>query len=366
MQNKQLYKIPKKPWLSVIIPIYNAEQYIGACLNSIATQTFKNYEVIMVDDGSTDNSSDICRKMSQSDYRFKYHRIENCGALGARLYGMDKVRGEYFTFCDADDYYCHSKAFEILYYKAGRIKEPFSFIQFSNHRKFNHLGKTDKCVARDMYIDADRFYTDEYPLLLCSNWEGSHLSVNVWNKLYDRSLIDCTRPLNAGIRMFWGEDQVMNIFMLQKITGAYYLPDPLYVYREFTGGTSKFSMTTMEDLNTIKTYQLAFLDQKGYSDTGKILKYLYAEIAAWSALYIRETAEYLDEQQLELHINNMLNLPTFIKAGEYYSNHPEAWDEAEMIRRRHVQDYLEYARREEKKGLRARLIKNMKQIYKSI
>lgn len=366
MQNKQLYKIPKRPWLSVVIPIYNAEQYIRFCLKSIAAQTFKNYEVIMVDDGSIDKSSGICEKMSQNDYRFKYYRIENRGALGARLYGMDKVQGEYFTFCDADDYYGTSRAFEILYHKAGIIKEPFSFIQFSNHRKFNHLSKIDKCVARDMYIDVDRFYSDEYPQLLCSNWEGAHLSVNVWNKLYNKSLIDNILPLNAAIRMFWGEDQVMNIFMLQKISGAYYLSDPLYVYREFTGGTSKFSMTTMEDLNTIKTYQLAFLAQKDHLDTDKVLKYLYAEIAAWSALYIREAAKHLDERQLKLHINNMLNLPTFIKAREYYSNHPEAWDEAEMIRKGNIQDYLEYAGREEKKGLKARLIKELKQVYKSI
>lgn len=354
------------PWLSIVIPIYNAAQYLDMCLKSISTQTFSNYEVILVDDGSTDNSSDICKKISRTDNRFKYHRIENGGALRARLYGMDKTQGKFITFCDADDYYATRRAFEILYNKAGRIKEPFSFIQFSHYGKFNHLGKIYRCVEHDIFIDSDRFYSDEYPLLLCSKWEGAHLSVNVWNKLYDRSLIDNIRSLNASMRMFWGEDQVMNIFMLQKIAGAYYLSDPLYVYRELTGGTSKFSMTTMEDLNNIKTHQLAFLDQKGHSDTDKILKYLYAEIAAWSAFYIREAAEYLDEQQLELHIKNMLNLPTFIKAGEYYSNHPEAWDEAEMIRRRHVQDYLEYARREDKKGLKARLLKNMKQIYKSI
>lgn len=359
-------KTSDNPWLSIVIPIYNSDRYLDECLKSITAQTFNNYEVILVDDGSSDNSSDICKKISQTENRFKYYRIENGGVVRARLYGIDKTRGKYITFCDADDYYANKRAFEILYYKASEIKEPFSFIQFSFYRKFNHLGKRVRCVGRDTYINSDRFYFDEYPQLLCNNWKGAHLNSYVWNKIYDRNLIDNILSIDVERRLFWGEDLVINMFMLQTIVGAYYLPDSLYVYREFTGGTCKFSMTTMEDLNVIKSFQLAFLAQKGHSDADKILKCLYAEIAAWSAFYIKEAADYLDKRQLELHINNMLKLPMFIKAREYYSNHPEAWDEAEMIKRGQVGEYMEYAEREKKVDLKKRLLKKLKRVYKSI
>lgn len=91
------------PKLSIIIPVYNAEKYITKCLDSILSQSFKDYELILVNDGSKDNSGTICEQYKLNDSRiFVYHQL-NCGVSKARNRGLEAARGEFITFIDADD-----------------------------------------------------------------------------------------------------------------------------------------------------------------------------------------------------------------------------------------------------------------------
>lgn len=91
--------------LSVIVPVYNVEQYLVKCLTSLKNQTFSDYEVILVDDGSRDNSAQICQEfVKQAPTKFKYFRKENGGLSDARNYGMQYATGQYLAFIDADDY----------------------------------------------------------------------------------------------------------------------------------------------------------------------------------------------------------------------------------------------------------------------
>lgn len=94
----------KDSLISIVIPIYNAEKYLEECLNSIKNQTYKNFEVIMVNDGSKDDSETICKRFSEDDTRFRYLKKENGGVSSARNLGLDNVEGDYITFIDADDW----------------------------------------------------------------------------------------------------------------------------------------------------------------------------------------------------------------------------------------------------------------------
>ena len=89
--------------ISIIIPVYNAEKYLDKCIESILEQDYKNYECIFVDDGSTDSSAEICKKICDADARFRYIEQKNGGASKARNTGIKNVRGEWVTFIDADD-----------------------------------------------------------------------------------------------------------------------------------------------------------------------------------------------------------------------------------------------------------------------
>lgn len=89
--------------ITIIVPIYNMEQYLDRCLNSIINQSYKNLEILLIDDGSTDNSSAICEKYQKKDKRIKYFKKENGGLSSARNYGIKKSIGKYIGFVDSDD-----------------------------------------------------------------------------------------------------------------------------------------------------------------------------------------------------------------------------------------------------------------------
>lgn len=93
-----------RPLISVIVPMYNCGEYIESCLASLVGQTYENIEIIVVDDGSTDNGGDICRTFAERDGRIKYIYQQNGGVSAARNNALDHVNGEWISFCDSDDY----------------------------------------------------------------------------------------------------------------------------------------------------------------------------------------------------------------------------------------------------------------------
>ena len=93
-----------QPTISIIVPVYNSEKYLGACIDSILSQYFRDFELILVDDGSRDSSPHICDDYTQKDSRVKVIHKENGGVSAARNDGLDIAKGEYVTFIDSDDW----------------------------------------------------------------------------------------------------------------------------------------------------------------------------------------------------------------------------------------------------------------------
>lgn len=112
-----MYKVEKKNRIkiSVIIPIYNCENYIEQCISSVQRQTLRNLEIICIDDGSTDNSTKTVKDLMKQDDRIKLFSQCNQGAGKARNYGIKKARGKYLVFLDADDYYLDVNALQMMY-----------------------------------------------------------------------------------------------------------------------------------------------------------------------------------------------------------------------------------------------------------
>lgn len=90
--------------ISVIVPVYNAEKYLHRCIDSILAQTYSDFELLLIDDGSKDSSGKICDEYAQKDSRVRVFHKENGGVSSARNLGLDNAKGEWITFCDADDY----------------------------------------------------------------------------------------------------------------------------------------------------------------------------------------------------------------------------------------------------------------------
>ena len=119
--------------ISIILPIYNGEQYLRDCLESILKQKYHNFEVILVNDGSIDSSEAICRQYVNRDDRFRYVQKEHGGASSARNYGLELVKGEYVTFIDADDW-VEENYLELLHQS---LKENNADISVSTYKKFD-------------------------------------------------------------------------------------------------------------------------------------------------------------------------------------------------------------------------------------
>lgn len=137
--------------ISIIIPVYNSEKYLEKCLESLKEQTYQNFEVIFVDDGSTDDSAQILKRYAQlAPNRFRILYKENGGQSSARNMALPYVRGEYTTFLDSDDYY-DRKYLETLYFAA---KENDSDMVISGQKKVDEKG--------EIYLNID-YPVDKYP-----------------------------------------------------------------------------------------------------------------------------------------------------------------------------------------------------------
>lgn len=122
--------------VSIIIPVFNTEDYIRQCINSIINQNYKELEVIVVDDGSTDKSADICDQLSAFDSRIKVSHRSNEGAASARNFGLNKATGDWIIFVDSDDFWMGNTGLNDLMNFSKSIDYPFDFIFFNYTRYF--------------------------------------------------------------------------------------------------------------------------------------------------------------------------------------------------------------------------------------
>lgn len=111
----------KQPTISVIVPVYNTEKYLGECVQSILNQIFTDFELLLIDDGSTDQSGAICDTYALQDKRVKVFHKENGGVSSARNMGLDEARGEWIVFVDSDDWVANSYFSELLSFKKTLI-----------------------------------------------------------------------------------------------------------------------------------------------------------------------------------------------------------------------------------------------------
>ncbi|MBP3708096.1 MAG: glycosyltransferase family 2 protein [Clostridia bacterium] len=120
--------------ISIAVPVYNSEKYIERCLESIKLQTYRNIEIIIIDDGSTDNSGKICDRYAQEDERFRVFHQRNQGVSVARNNGLDKATGEYILFIDSDDW-INNNTIELLVNAINNQETDFVMCQMVNSRK---------------------------------------------------------------------------------------------------------------------------------------------------------------------------------------------------------------------------------------
>ena len=173
--------------VSIIVPVYNAEKYLEKCLDSVVNQTLQNVEIILVDDGSTDGSTSICKNYAEKDDRVKYFRKENEGLAAARQDGMEMAQGEYIGFVDSDDW-LELNMYERMYSVA---KQENADVVFCN--AFLDESEKDKIHLLPGVYDRERIENEILPRTLAGLTEKGANSVIRWCnwlRLYRRELIE--------------------------------------------------------------------------------------------------------------------------------------------------------------------------------
>ena len=238
--------------ISVIIPIYNVEKYMDDCLKSVTEQTYKNIEIILINDGSRDNSIDKCYKWMKKDVRIKVYNKENGGASSARNYGLDRAMGEYIVFVDSDDY-INDHMLEKLY---EALKENKCQISMCNSvRVFD----SDVIIKDELRSETEIWNEEKY-------WEKYYLCpedkyIVLWNKLYPKKIFEELR-LPEG-RLF--EDEMVMHKIIGKCSKIAYIDEKLYYYLQRQGSSMNQSYTYRTfDVVEANTNRSIYFYSKGY------------------------------------------------------------------------------------------------------
>ena len=204
--------------VSVIIPIYNTEKYLRRCVDSVLNQTFVDYEILLIDDGSTDDSASICHEYAQKYDRIKAIHAHHLGVASARNLGLKLAKGKYIMFCDSDDY-AEPDWIQTLYETIE--KNPDSSV-FSAFLKNNIDEGTEKEVILPNSDNITQMDNTEYYCIYINS-----LSSFLWNRIYRRDIInknDLVFPSN----LLQGEDLLFNIEYMKLCKNFVHVPKPLY------------------------------------------------------------------------------------------------------------------------------------------
>ena len=183
----------KLPVLSVIIPVYRVEKYIEKCINSLLTQTYIDFEILLIDDGSPDRSGEICDTFAKSDKRVKVYHKQNGGVSSARNLGLERAQGEYITFIDSDDWIdpdCLERIMSIC------VQQDLDILQYS----YKKINDADGSVISIHDYECDPLSWREFV-------KRDHYLVCVWGNCIRRSIIE-THHLRFDERIHLAEDQL--------------------------------------------------------------------------------------------------------------------------------------------------------------
>lgn len=221
------------PVLSIIIPVYNAEKYISSCIDSIRNQTFSDFELILVDDGSTDSCGMICDDYRKLDSRIKVIHQSNSGVSSARNRGIEEARGQFVAMVDSDDT-LDKDMYSILINTA--ISNDVDLVICGIEEVCG-----DKVIVRSYNLPDNQVLNENDIInrVLASDFTSENIINSICNKLYKRELIE-SQYLQFPSRVR-GEDWLFNINYLKVAKSAIYIDKPLYHYqRHDDSAMSKF------------------------------------------------------------------------------------------------------------------------------
>ncbi len=236
---------------SIIIPVYNTEKYLHECLESVLNQTFDDFEVILVDDGSTDSSPGICDTYAeQNPDKVKVIHKENGGLISARVTGIKHASGDYILNVDSDDF-VSLDLLKTINEKAEEYDSPdmiiYSFVYYS-------FGKTEN--RKETLSNADKFFEGESKKRLYECLISNNLITSIWTKAIKRNIIE-SNPTDYSeyYNRNMAEDLLQTLYPITQSERVLYTNSPLYFYRYNPNSISRsVSYEMLDKNNTVHVY----------------------------------------------------------------------------------------------------------------
>lgn len=239
----------QKSVISIIVPIYKAEKYLEKCLASIQSQTYRNLQILLIDDGSPDACGEICEEYAKKDQRIQVIHQENSGVSSARNTGLREAAGDFVAFVDPDDYISEDMI-ETLYIEAV---ESGSDIVACCAMIITDKGLVENSFFSQQEVEGTLVAKETAILQLVSNrifsGAGRFIDIGVpWGKLYKRSLIS-SNGLKFNVDLRRMQDNIFNLYAFQYANRISYLDEPLYFYN--TTNTQQEFNKYVEDADTL-------------------------------------------------------------------------------------------------------------------
>lgn len=248
--------------ISIVVPVYNVEKYLGKCLDSILGQTYRNLEIIVVDDGSTDHSGSICDEYGKKDPRVAVIHQDNQGVSAARTSGIGKARGQYVGFVDGDDWIAEGMYQDL--YRAMKSQNAEAAICQKNI----YDDTTGGCYAESAVIDEGRYADCRHPDIRHHLFDQigaeAGISLNLYDKLFARKLVlGNYDKVDRRLRYF--EDITLALFCMLEADGIVIRNQAYYYYRQRKGSACHSTdQSYLEQLNIF--YRLVYSKVSGFSE----------------------------------------------------------------------------------------------------
>ena len=234
-------RIEMNTLISVVIPVYNVEKYLRQCLDSVISQSYRNLEILLVDDGSTDGSGDICDEYKDRDERIQVFHLENKGLSAARNYAIDRAHGTYIAFIDSDDWF-ELNAVQHLLDTAEATNADIVTCRYY----LEYINKTEVSVG------GEEAFVVSGPKVMEMLVLQQKVTGDAWNKLYKKSIFADVRYPEG--RVFEDIATTYKLFLLSKSLA--YTPDCLLHYRN-----RKNSISNNHSMKSLIDYWVAYRER---------------------------------------------------------------------------------------------------------
>uniref|UniRef100_UPI00359C5FD7 glycosyltransferase family 2 protein n=1 Tax=Bifidobacterium adolescentis TaxID=1680 RepID=UPI00359C5FD7 len=302
-------KPSSSPLVSIIVPVWNAKQYLDNCINSLRSQTYPNLEIILVDDGSTDGSSELCDAAMETDWRIHVIHQSDRGVSAARNAGLDAATGEFVAFVDSDDSLRREAVAESVRCAVTHSSDMvvFGYDVIEEHADGSVTKQESKTVRQGDVIDTRRRHEKIVADQLCA-LDNDELLYQCWGKLYRRSNISGLRFTDD---VAFGEDTVFVLELLSHGVRLTFLQRCLYVYRQHADSLIRgFRPGKAKDLEYVHGKHLAFYQDMPISEENRRNLYLrMTNDALWAIYDAGRAAGTVDKTELLCFVRHVASSP---------------------------------------------------------